>query len=197
MIAIVATIPQARRDQRATIFVYDNCCCAASSAACAWSTPAAAVFTCASAAAIWNQRAGGAIQLRRPQPAGRVDKLDRSEDNPGNQTDGQNAQRAHDHFDSALRLLLQIEQHDDKQKEHDDRAGINQHLHRRQKEGVQQDKKTGQRNDGQHQKHGAGHRVAADRIGDDERAAHQGQRGKYVEEDVLHSYLFFHFQIWS
>ena len=51
-----------------------------------------------------------------------------------------NASDRRDPFDLPPLLLLQIQQHDDKQEQHDDRPGIDQHLHRRQEEGVQQDK---------------------------------------------------------
>ena len=108
-----------------------------------------------------------------------------------------NRQPGHEQFDPPPLLLLQIQQHDDKQEQDDDRPGIDQHLHRRQEEGVQQHKKPGQRNNGQDQEHGAGHRVAADRVGDDQRPAQQRQPRKNIKENVLHSYLCFHFQIWS
>ncbi len=59
-------------------------------------------------------------------------------------------------------------------------------LHRREKERVQQHEQAGHRDDGQHQKHRAGDRTAAERIGDDERAAQQRQRRKDVKQNVRH-----------
>jgi len=39
---------------------------------------------------------------------------------------------------------------------------------------------------GQHQKHGAGDRVAAERVGHHEKGAGQCQKGEQVKEGVLH-----------
>ena len=64
------------------------------------------------------------------------------------------------------------------------RAGIDDDLHRRQEERMQQDKQPGHGNDGQHQKHRAGDRIAAERIDDDEQAAQQRQRREDVKQNV-------------
>ena len=53
---------------------------------------------------------------------------------------------------------LQVQQHDHEEEEHHDGARIDQHLHRGEEVGVEQDKQAGQGNDGQDQKHRAGDR---------------------------------------
>ncbi len=87
-------------------------------------------------------------------------------------------------LDPAPFLRLQIQQHDHKQEQDHHRARIDQHLHRGEEERVQQDEQPGQRNDGQHQEHRAGDRVAAERIGHDQKAKHQGQERKNIESSA-------------
>ena len=62
-----------------------------------------------------------------------------------------------------------------------ERAGIDDDLHRREEERVQQHEQAGHRNDGQHQKHRARDRAAAERVGDDQHAAQQRQRREHVK----------------
>ena len=95
--------------------------------------------------------------------------------------DGNQPANKTEHFDFPPLFLLQIEQHDDKQEQHHHRAGVNENLHRREEERVQEHEQPGHRNDGQDEKHRARDRVAAEWIGHDEDAAQQRQRREHVK----------------
>jgi len=86
----------------------------------------------------------------------------RLDENREDGANGDDAGRPSELVGLAALFLFQVEQHDDEEKQHHDRAGIDEHLHRRKEEGVQQHEQSGHRNDGQHQKHRAGDRVAAE-----------------------------------
>jgi hypothetical protein len=60
------------------------------------------------------------------------------------------AQQARARFNFAALLLFEVQQHDDEEKEHHDRAGIDEDLHRRQEKGVQQHEQAGHRYDSQY-----------------------------------------------
>ena len=98
-----------------------------------------------------------------------------------NGTHGNQAGSQAEEFYFATLFFFQVEQHDDEQEQHHDRAGIDENLHRREKERVQQHEQAGHRDDGQHQKHRAGDGAAAERICDDENGAQQRQRRENVK----------------
>ena len=54
---------------------------------------------------------------------------------------------------------------------------------------MQQHKQPGERRDGQHQKHGAGDRVAAERIGHHQKAAEPTSARQTDEKNILHENL--------
>src|ERR1022692_3729632 len=100
--------------------------------------------------------------------------------------DGNQAGGEAEEFNLAALFFLQVEQHDDENEQHQHGARLNNDLHRREKERVQQHEQAGHRDDGQHQKHRAGDRAAAERICDDERAAQQRQCREDVKQNVRH-----------
>ena len=55
-------------------------------------------------------------------------------------TNGNHGQPDQGFIRSATLFFLQIEQHDDKQEQHNHRAGVNEYLHGGKKEGIEQDK---------------------------------------------------------
>ncbi len=62
---------------------------------------------------------------------------DADHDADGNQPGGETKK-----FDATALFFFQVEQHDDEQKQHHNRAGVNQDLYRSQKERVQQQEQT-------------------------------------------------------
>src|SRR2546422_3416158 len=133
------------------------------------------------------QRRGGSFRLRRG--GGAQAGPQNGPDAEGGQGAGR-AEAGHDAggFDLPSNLLLQVEQHDDEEEQNHDRDGIDQDLNGGEEKGVEQDEEPGEEHDGEHEEHGAGDRVAAERIGDHEEAAEQGERGEEIEEKVAHGW---------
>ena len=79
-------------------------------------------------------------------------------------------------------LLLDIHQHNHKQEENNYGPGVYQHLNRGKEEGIQQYEQPRHRNDRQHKKHSAGHRITAERVRYDHERADQRQQSKDYKE---------------
>ena len=115
-----------------------------------------------------------------------LDGRERLHKNADDDADGNQAGGEAKEFNFASLLFLQVEQHDDENEQHDDRAGVDENLHRREEKCVEQQEQTGHRDDRQHEKHRARDRIAAKRIRDDENGAQQRQRREDVKENIFH-----------
>src|ERR1035437_3859658 len=113
-----------------------------------------------------------------------LDGRERFDKDTDDRADGNQAGSQTKEFYFAALFFLQVEQHDDEQEQHHDRASINENLHRREEERVQQHEQSGHRDDGQHEKHRASDGAAAERIRDDEHAAQQRERREDVKQNV-------------
>ncbi len=79
--------------------------------------------------------------------------------------------------------LVDAEQHDHEQEQHDDGAGVDDDLHRGQEVGLERDEQDGHAEQREHQAQGAAHRVLAE---DDAEGAAQDEQGREGEDEGLH-----------